>query len=343
MKKIVAPLIYLMIFTVSVSVTAENVQKTNGQPFQEIWEAINDLQEQIDNGALVGPQGEKGEDGLQGIQGEQGKDGLQGPRGYQGPKGDPGEPSWDEEYIAYLEERILYLESIHEESEPEEYPASGGFQSDLKQYFSLSSSNQVGLNITTDLTVECLINFRSLPQPTDYYRESPIITKWDNPQEAFDIGLNYTDNRGYIIGIWWVDINNDVGSAITNWMPTINTWYHLAIVRDSSLTTCQFYINGSLLDNISINGMADLRYSTSTLTVGKKANTDTIYFDGQMNEIRIWSEARTQSEIMTNKDIELIGNEPNLQGYWKLNGNALDSSPNGNHLTNHNGVTFVEN
>ena len=71
-----------------------------GNPFQELWGAIDWLQEQIDNIELIpGPQGEQGaqgesgidgQDGLSGEQGEQGEQGAQGPQGEQGVVGPQG-------------------------------------------------------------------------------------------------------------------------------------------------------------------------------------------------------------------------------------------------------------
>jgi len=81
---------------------------TNGQPFQELWNAITDLQDQIDSIELIpGPPGPEGPQGEQGIQGEP------------GPQGPPGEPSWDESRISELEERVANLERYHSPVPPD--------------------------------------------------------------------------------------------------------------------------------------------------------------------------------------------------------------------------------
>ena len=54
-------------------------------------ELITDVEEKLESGAFVGPQGEKGEQGEPGPQGEQGEKGDPGPQGEQGEKGDSGE------------------------------------------------------------------------------------------------------------------------------------------------------------------------------------------------------------------------------------------------------------
>jgi hypothetical protein len=46
------------------------------------------------------------------------------------------------------------------------------------------------------------------------------------------------------------------------------------------------------------------------------------YFQGFLDEIRIWSVARTQDEIQSNTSHELSGDEDNLVGYWKFNEGA---------------------
>lgn len=69
-------------------VTAWVSAETEGQPFQMVWDAIANLQSQIDNIEL-----------------------LPGPQGEPGPQGPAGEPSWDEQRVVELEERIDELEA----------------------------------------------------------------------------------------------------------------------------------------------------------------------------------------------------------------------------------------
>lgn len=70
----------ILVFTGSMRIT-----NAAGDPFTPLWQAIQGLQEQIDNIQLIpGPQGEPG---IQGIQGEVGP---QGPQGIQGPPGPAG-------------------------------------------------------------------------------------------------------------------------------------------------------------------------------------------------------------------------------------------------------------
>jgi hypothetical protein len=82
----------LSVALLSVLVVVGSVSVAHGSnPWEAVWEAIEDLQAQIASIDLVpGPQGPAGADGAQGPQGLQGEPGPQGPQGVQGPTGPQG-------------------------------------------------------------------------------------------------------------------------------------------------------------------------------------------------------------------------------------------------------------
>jgi hypothetical protein len=71
MKKIIIAVAIMGIFSFTSLAIAKS--EPNGDPFQAIWNAINDIKNQIANIQLTpGPKGDKGDKGDQGIQGETG-------------------------------------------------------------------------------------------------------------------------------------------------------------------------------------------------------------------------------------------------------------------------------
>ena len=52
-------------------------------------------------------------------------------------------------------------------------------------------------------------------------------------------------------------------------------------------------------------------------------NPNIYWFEGQIKEIRIWNYARTESQIWADKNDHLVGNEPGLIFYWRMNENGL--------------------
>jgi len=335
MKKTVTLLAVLGVFLVfNVAMAGEN---PNGQPFQALWQAIRNLSQRIDNIQLI-----PGPVGPQGPQGERGSDGSPGP------KGDPGDSNWNEERIVELENRITYLETlvvISPPLPPAEFSAYANFQRNLGQYFSISEVDQVGLDITSDMTLEAWINLSTLPQNG---RNHPIFSKGNDSNQVHDI--SYLFVIGNWNGVYKFDFTisssgSNIMQNISTWVPFVNNWYHVSVVYHASVGTIDFYVNG-LHYGDQITGVFNSIYNSNTgFSIGRQwAGSPSNYgdhFDGKMDELRIWNVARTPAEIFNNKDIELSGHEPGLMGYWKFNGNALDSSPNGNDLINNNGVTFI--
>jgi len=82
----------------------------DGEPFDAIWDAIGQLQNDLANLQISGgssdTQGPPGPQGVQGEQGEQGLVGPQGPKGDQGSSGDSGTAD-----LSALEARITALEN----------------------------------------------------------------------------------------------------------------------------------------------------------------------------------------------------------------------------------------
>ena len=93
------------------SAQASEQGMTDGEPFDELWDAIINLQNDLTSIKTgVGSPGPQGEQGPPGPQGEQGLQGEQGSAGPQGPQGPPGNSDSDA-IIAELEARIAELEN----------------------------------------------------------------------------------------------------------------------------------------------------------------------------------------------------------------------------------------
>ncbi|MFB2669977.1 putative Ig domain-containing protein [Shewanella xiamenensis] len=119
------------------------------------------------------------------------------------------------------------------------------------------------------------------------------------------------------------------------------TWYHIAVVFDNG--TWDFYVDGvaqgiNILDQGAINVVPDYAGSSVTnLLFGMQNHPSVDDFVGSIDDIRLWSSARTQTQIQNNRSMELVGNETGLLGYWKLNetsGTTVnDSQTNSSSLT----------
>lgn len=118
---------------------------------------------------------------------------------------------------------------------------------------------------------------------------------------------------------------------------TLNTgtWYHIAGTFDG--TEVKVMINGIPIDSTGIAGT--IANSPLDLQIGKQAQFPVgRFFDGQIDEVRIWNYARTPAQIQLGMNQILGGTEPGLAAYYRANdgpgsGVLTDSSPNGNNGT----------
>ena len=76
----------------------------------------------------------------------------------------------------------------------------------------------------------------------------------------------------------------------------LNTWYHVAGVYNASARTLDIYVNG-VLDNGVLVGTVPAAQVNSSVNVNIGRRTGGFYFNGIIDEVRIYNRALTQSEI----------------------------------------------
>ena len=106
-------------------------------------------------------------------------------------------------------------------------------------------------------------------------------------------------------------------------------WHQGALVVDT--TGGRLYLDGSLVASNNWTGTAGPITSTAAITLGELVNGYPITAD--VDEVTLWSRALATSEITSQMNLPLVGNEPNLVGYWKLDEgtgtSTADSTGNG--------------
>ena len=173
--------------------------------------------------------------------------------------------------------------------------------------------HQSVLGLTNNFTVEAWFNAQTL----EGYRR--MFSKFP----GFGYGLV---GSSLLFTTYWIQ---DYATAA---QLTAGTWYHLAIVFDAS-NSVYFYLNGELLKTVAGESPATL--AAGVLEIGRKAEGHGEYWHGQLAELRLWNRAKTAAEIQAGKSCRLVGDEPNLVGYWPLNegvGTTIqDKTSNANH------------
>lgn len=199
-------------------------------------------------------------------------------------------------------------------------------ESTESDHLSIIDANQTGLDFSTTFTIEFWVKSESQPE-TNTIRY--LIGK-DGISDNRGYGLFYRD----ISGTKYIDANvfdSLVNSDQYRWPVTLTdaTWVHIALTCNTgnvSATTFELFINGVSQGNgsgVVGHDIATINNTVGALTIGTTGE-NTLYFDGQLDDIRLWNDVRTSTEISTNKSRLLTGAESNLVAYWPFE--ALPSS-----------------
>lgn len=97
---------------------------------------------------------------------------------------------------------------------------------------------------------------------------------------------------------------------------TLNAWNHVAGTFANGVT--KLYVNGIAVAT-NTAPFTSIPSCTNTITIGEDPSVGVAeYFNGRMDEVRIWNTERTQTEIAGNKNNCLVGNEAGLKTYFKI-------------------------
>jgi hypothetical protein len=164
----------------------------------------------------------------------------------------------------------------------------------------------------------------------------PLVQKLDDA--TFDLGL----------GLWVSATGtlffgtNSVANGATSFetaagLVKLGAWHHFAVSVDRVSGHMDLYLDGQAVGTKDVPAGSQTSVNTAPLFFGfSPLFGGSFYppFRGEIDEVRLWSAARSADEIRDERAAQLSGLEDDLVGYWRFNelgGNtALDSSAAGN-------------
>ncbi|MEO8148608.1 MAG: LamG-like jellyroll fold domain-containing protein [Bacteroidia bacterium] len=160
---------------------------------------------------------------------------------------------------------------------------------------------------------------------------------------AFNTGIfSVTDNFGshdrhlYLSnGQLWVRVWTGPG---WNTNATINDgqWHHIALTVQTGVGQ-KVYIDGTLLPTTNAYDHSDFNTQTD-FKIGFSEDALLKYFNGQIDNVRIWSEVRTQTQLRNNMMKEIPSSVTNLVYHANMNGNT--NATTGNNGVTPNGISY---
>ena len=177
-------------------------------------------------------------------------------------------------------------------------------------------ASNVGPLGSTDRTVECWI------RTSNSISSQTVIIDWGAMSPSGSrFTLNLINNGRLRIEIG--------GNGITGTTQVANgVWHHVAVTYDHSATTkVRMYIDG--IQEFARNFTVGVNTaSTNAIQLGRR-NDGVNFYQGEMDEVRIWDVVRTAAEISANMNLEYCSPQTGLVAYYQLN----DGMPSGMNST----------
>ncbi|AUP78021.1 LamG-like jellyroll fold domain-containing protein [Flavivirga eckloniae] len=152
----------------------------------------------------------------------------------------------------------------------------------------------------------------------DYAAESSVIDGWGEVSIMAWIKIDPSATGTQIVlgqNEFYVRLNADKsvsafadGNTITNGTPlNTNQWIHVAATYSDSNSIFKLYVNGTMSASLPISGA--LNSDSSSFTIGRQPDTNSNYFKGYVDEIRVFNKALSENELhkMIHQEIENNG------------------------------------
>ncbi len=168
------------------------------------------------------------------------------------------------------------------------------------------------LQPTSTLTVECWA-----------YRSN-----WASSISGNQNLIGNSETGGYSIDLAGTTVvgsvrrNGAFGTPTSDISTLISGWHHFALTYDGQVA--RIYVDGTERASNSAGSYYSIQYTyANSVIIGADVGTTTTptgeYFNGKIDEARIWNLCNTASTIVSYMNKTVVGNESGLAGYWKMN------------------------
>ncbi|MDM8564110.1 PA14 domain-containing protein [Candidatus Halobeggiatoa sp. HSG11] len=135
-------------------------------------------------------------------------------------------------------------------------------------------------------------------------------TTWESGEKCF-----YLNNSGVVNFVGY-------GNSFIKSTTVVNDgeWHHVSVTWDESSETGHIYIDGTDDTSSSTYNSNNADNSGNTMKIAHPNYSEGYnHFDGEIDEVRVWSTTRSQAEIEDNMDSVLSGSESGLVAYYNFN------------------------
>ena len=202
-------------------------------------------------------------------------------------------------------------------------------ESSSSQY--ATKATPANISFTDDYTLEAIFTLESYTGA-----EQIIVGRRNGTTEGWSLSVNA--NGQLVATAQRIAANNRVLTSAR--ILPLGEPIHVAVTQDHSANVHAMYINGESVSftNTTTGTITAIVQGTSDLRVGALSSSASLYFDGRLQEVRVWNTIRTSTQINDNMGQMLTGSETNLVAYYPFSTNLNDLTANANHLTGSGGA-----
>jgi|GEM_PF-3338468 len=187
----------------------------------------------------------------------------------------------------------------------------------------VSCGNPASLQISGALTIEAWIYCESVTGDGNVIVSRAI----ESETEAGNILYQFRILSDRTLRLMWeAGAGNNYYVESAAGVISNNTWHHVAAVRDvgSSSSAVRLFVDGTLIKSASATNPSGGTDVNQRVWIGANYQDGTYryWFNGKIDEVRIWNVVRSVAQIQTNMYSNLEGNESGLVGYWKFDENT---------------------
>jgi hypothetical protein len=162
--------------------------------------------------------------------------------------------------------------------------------------------------VQDDFTIEAWIRTTAIFSGTGAWDGAPIFFADVPGAMADDFSMSILD------GLVALTIGNPDTTVRSVTFVATGQWVHVAATRSKGTGLAQVFVNG--VAEASATG--NTRSLTGVATMQFGGNPLVHFFTGQMDEVRVWTVARSAAEIASTMHQSLKGSEPGLVLYWRF-------------------------
>lgn len=192
----------------------------------------------------------------------------------------------------------------------------------INEHVNIPDGPALNFGTSTNFTIEFYIKTSSLA-PVQV-----ILAKGGSTSPGYAIGLS----AGFVT----VAISDGMNTIPINGFTNVanGTWHHIAVVFDRT-AKATIYTDGAFDNDGNINTVGNIdNLANMSLGAADFGGAFSGYFNGYLDEVRIWNVARTTAQITGSMLLQINPNSvSNLVGYWDMNDASpptlVDCSPSG--------------